>query len=143
MKRSISQLMISAAAVVLFVATAPLHAQNVDRANVPVAFHIGYTSYEAGTYDLKLPASPASAMTVSAVDGANTTFAMVGPVIEQTDKTRARGPVLILKCASKGCFVTEIWTDTKGYSIRHPMSVDEQVASNTTHVLALTRVVSH
>jgi hypothetical protein len=81
-------------------------------------------------------------MAISTADGAKTSFALTGPAMEQTEKTRARGPVVILKCANKGCFVTEIWTDAQGYQIRHPRALDEQVASSS-RVVALTRVISH
>jgi hypothetical protein len=142
MKRSIAQLMISAAAVVLFGATASLHAQDIDRVTVPMAFSIGSTTYAADTYDLKLPVNTARPFTISRLDGKLTNFALTGAAMQHTDKTRARGPVLILKCAYNGCYVTEIWTDVQGFAINHPRSIDEKLAS-TTQVLALTRVISH
>lgn len=142
MNRSINGLVFSAAAIVLFGATASLQAQNEERANVPMAFHIGSTEYVDGPYELKVPVNPASAMTIVAENTGRATFALTGATMEHNDKTRARGPVLILKCASKGCYVTEIWTEEQGFAINHPRSLDEQVAS-AAHVVALTRVVKH
>jgi hypothetical protein len=141
MNRTLAQLSISAAVVVLFGATAQLHAQNVIRGTIPMDFHVGSTMYAAGTYDLTLPVSRANPFTLSTLNG-ESKFALASSVIQHTDKTRARGPVIVLKCAYKGCFVTEIWTDEQGYAIPHPKAVDEQVAS-APHIVALTRVTIH
>jgi N-formylglutamate amidohydrolase len=104
-----------------------------------MAFNIGSTSYSAGTYDLKMSMNPAQPMKISTEDGRHTQFALTGAAMQHTDKTRERGPVVVLKCAYKGCFVTEIWTEEQGFTMSHPKSIDEKLAS-TTHVVALTRV---
>jgi hypothetical protein len=141
MKRISSQFVFLAAAVAFLGTTAQLHAQNVIRGTVPMDFHVGSTAYAAGTYDLKLPINLTGPFTLSTLNG-ETRFATVNSTIQHTDKTRARGPVLILKCSSGECFVTEIWTDAQGYKIPHPKVVDQQFAS-TSHIVALTRVSIH
>ena len=70
-------------------------------------------------------------------DTRKATFVPVISSLDATAKTEARGPVLIFKCGQGTCFLSEVWTASKGYSISHPQVLDEEASS--TRIVALVR----
>jgi len=135
MKNVLNYIGVSAAALILFGAQS-MQAQEAAKANIPFSFHSKIAAYESGTYTLEAQHNNTALVLVND-DTRKATFVPTVSSIEPTAKTEARGPVMIFKCGQGTCFLSEVWTSTKGYSISHPQVLDEEASS--THIVALVR----
>jgi hypothetical protein len=134
MKNVLSYIGASAAALFLF-GVLPIQAQETAKANIPFSFHTKKVDYESGTYTVKTGTNNAPMVLISAEGRA--TFEPTSSRLNETDKTLARGPALIFKCGDGTCYLSEVWTDNKGYSISHRETVNEEAYS--TRIVALVR----
>jgi hypothetical protein len=135
MKNVLSSIGVSAAALFLFGAQS-IQAQEAEKANVPFSFHTKLAAYESGTYTLETRQGSMALVLIND-DTRRSTFVPAVSSIEPTAKSEARGPVMIFKCAQGTCFLSEVWTDSRGYSISHPRVLDEEASA--THIVALVR----
>ena len=136
MKNVLSHIGVSAAAVFLF-GVLPVQAQIAAKAEIPFSFHSNLATYESGTYTVKTLNSNATVLVLTSDETQKATFVPTGAPLDETAKTLARGPVMIFKCSQGSCFLAEVWTDSKGYSISHPRVLDEEASA--THIVALVR----
>ncbi len=136
MKNVLSYIGVSAAALFLFGAQS-IQAQEAAKANIPFSFHSKIAAYESGTYTLEAQHGNNSPLVLTNDDTGRTTFVPAVISIEPNAKTEARGPVMIFKCGQGTCFLTEVWTASRGYSIAHPVVLDEE--ASTTRIVALVR----
>ena len=136
MKNVLSYIGVSAAALILFGAQS-IQAQEAAKANIPFSFQSKMASYESGTYTLKTQHGNNMPLVLINEDSRNTTFVPTVGSREATAKTEARGPVMIFKCDQGTCFLSEVWTASKGYSISHPQALDEEASA--TRIVALVR----
>ncbi|MGA7411703.1 MAG: hypothetical protein WBW33_14585, partial [Bryobacteraceae bacterium] len=127
---------VSAAALFLFGAQS-IQAQEAAKADIPFSFHSKLVAYESGTYTLKAPYGNSAPLVLVNEDTRKASFVPTVSSIEPTAKTEARGPVMIFKCGQGTCFLSEVWTTYKGYSISHPQVLDEE--ASTTRIVALVR----
>jgi len=136
MKNVLSYIGVSAAALFLFGAQS-IQAQESEKANIPFSFHSKLAAYESGSYTLKTPHGNNTPLVLINDDTRKSTFVPAVTTIEQTAKTEARGPVMIFKCGQGTCFLSEVWTASKGYVISHPQVLDEE--ASTTRIVALVK----
>jgi len=136
MKNVLSHIGVSAAAFLLF-GVVPIQAQDAAKADIPFAFHSKLAAYDSGTYTVRTLNSNGMALVLTSEETGKSTFVPTGASLYETNKTLARGPVMIFKCGQGTCFLSEVWTDSKGYSISHPQVLDEE--ASTTHIVALVR----
>jgi len=136
MKNVLSHIGVSAAAVFLF-GVLPVQAQIAAKAEIPFSFHSNLATYESGTYTVKTLNSSATALVLTSDETQKATFVATGAPLNETEKTLARGPVMIFKCGQGSCFLAEVWTDSKGYSVSHPRVLDQEASA--THIVALVR----
>ncbi len=135
MKNVLSYIGVSAAALILF-GSQSMQAQEAAKANIPFSFHSKMAAYESGTYTVETQHGNLPLVLIND-DTRKTTFVPAVSSLEPTTKTDARGPVMIFKCGQGTCYLSEIWTATKGYSISHPQVLDEE--ASTTQIVALVR----
>jgi hypothetical protein len=136
MKNVLSHIGVSAAALFLF-GVLPIQAQEAAKADIPFTFHSKQAAYDSGTYTVKELNSSASVLVLTNDDTRKATFVPTSGSLYQTDKTLARGPVMIFKCGQGTCFLAEVWTASRAYSISHPQVLDEEASS--TRIVALVR----
>jgi hypothetical protein len=136
MKNVLSYIGVSAAAMFLFGAQS-IQAQEAAKANIPFSFQSKMASYEGGTYTLKTQQGNNMPLVLVNDDTRKASFVPVVSSIDSTAKTEARGPVMIFKCGQGTCFLSEVWTASKGYSISHPRVLDEEASA--TRIVALVR----
>jgi len=136
MKNVLSHIGVSAAAVFLF-GVLPVQAQITAKAEIPFSFQSNQATYESGTYTVKTLSSTDSTLVLTNDETRKASFVASGAPLYETEKTLARGPVMIFKCSQGNCFLAEVWTDSKGYSISHPRVLDEE--ASMTHIVALVR----
>jgi hypothetical protein len=136
MKNVLSYIGVSAAALFLFEAQS-MQAQEAAKANIPFSFHSKIAAYEGGTYTVETQHGSVTPLLLINDDTRTATFVPAVSLLEPTAKTEARGPVMIFKCGQGTCFLTEVWTASKGYSISHPEVLDEE--ASTTRIVALVR----
>jgi hypothetical protein len=136
MKNVLSSIGVSAAALFLFGAQS-VQAQDAAKAKIPFSFHSKLAAYDSGTYTVRTLNSNGMALVLTSEETGRTTFVSTGPALYETEKTLARGPVMIFKCGQGTCFLSEVWTASKGYAISHPQVLDEE--ASTTHIVALVR----
>ena len=136
MKNVLSHIGVSAAALFLF-GVLPIQAQEAAKANIPFSFHSKHAAYESGTYTVKTQYGNNMPLVLISNDTMKATFVTTVSSLDATSKTEARGPVMIFKCGQGTCFLTEVWTASKGYSISHPEVLDEE--ASTTRIVALVR----
>jgi hypothetical protein len=136
MKNVLSYIGVSAAALILFGAQS-IQAQEAAKANIPFSFQSKMASYESGTYTVKTLQGNSMPLVLTNDDTSKTSFVPTSSSLEATAKTEARGPVMIFKCGQGTCFLSEVWTASKGYSISHPSVLDEE--ASTTRIVALVR----
>src|SRR5271157_4331862 len=136
MKNVLNYIGVSAAALFLF-GSQSMQAQEAAKANIPFSFHSKIAAYESGTYTVETQHGNVTPLVLVNDDTRKATFVPAVSSIEPTAKTDARGPVMIFKCGQGTCFLSEVWTSTKGYSISHPQVLDEEASS--THIVALVR----
>ena len=136
MKNVLSHIGVSAAALFLF-GVLPIQAQEAAKADIPFSFHSKLAAYESGTYTIKTQHGNNMPLVLVNDDSMKATFVPTVSSLEATAKTEARGPVMIFKCGQGTCFLTEVWTASKGYSISHPVVLDEE--ASTTRIVALVR----
>jgi hypothetical protein len=134
MKNVISNIGVSAAAMFLF-GMLPIQAQEAAKANIPFSFHSNLAAYQSGTYVVESRLGSSSALTLTNSDTGKTTFVPTSSALSPTDKSVARGPVMIFKCDGS-CYLTEVWTSTKGYAVPHAVINEE---ASTTRIVALVR----
>jgi hypothetical protein len=138
MKNVLSYIGVSAAALFLFGAQS-IQAQEAAKATIPFAFQSKLASYESGTYTLEAQHGNNMPLVLISNDTRKASFVPTVSSLDSTAKTEARGPVMIFKCGQGTCFLTEVWTASKGYSIAHPEVLDEE--ASTTRTVALVRAV--
>lgn len=136
MKNVLNYIGVSAAALFLFGAQS-MQAQEAAKANIPFSFHSKLASYESGAYTVETQHGNNMPLVLVNDDTRNASFVPVVSPLESTAKTQARGPVMIFKCGQGACFLSEVWTASKGYSISHPVVLDEE--ASTTRIVALVR----
>ena len=136
MKNVISNIGVSAAALFLFGAQS-IQAQEAAKADIPFSFHSKQAAYESGTYTVRTQYGNNMPLVLISNDTMKATFVTTVSSLDATSKTEARGPVMIFKCGQGTCFLTEVWTASKGYSISHPEALDEE--ASTTRIVALVR----
>ncbi len=136
MKNVLSHIGVSAAALFLF-GVLPIQAQEAAKAVIPFSFHTNMAAYQSGTYDVKAFSSSNSTLVLISEDTRKSTFVPIASGIEPSAKTEARGPVMVFKCDGT-CYLSEVWTGSKGYLIAHPHEVEENAASPT-RIVALVR----
>ncbi len=136
MKNVLSHIGVSAAALFLF-GVLPIQAQEAAKANIPFSFHSKQAAYDSGTYTLKTQYGNNLPLVLINDDTDKATFVPTVSSIEPTAKTEARGAVMVFKCGQGTCFLTEVWTASKGYKISHPQVLDEE--ASTTQIVALVR----
>ena len=136
MKNVLSYIGVSAAALFLFGAQS-MQAQEAAKANIPFSFHSKQAAYESGTYIVKTQPGNSMPLVLINDDTRKATFVPAVSSLDATDKTTARGPVLIFKCGQGTCFLSEVWTASKGYSISHPQVLEKE--ASTTRIVALVR----
>jgi hypothetical protein len=136
MKNVLSHIGVSAAALFLF-GVLPIQAQEAAKADIPFSFQTNMAAYQSGVYDVKALSSSNWILVLTSEDTRKSTFVPTASGIEPTAKTIARGPVMVFKCGAGTCFLSEIWTATKGYSISRPYVVEEK--ASTTRIVALVR----
>jgi hypothetical protein len=136
MKNVLSHIGVSAAALFLF-GVLPIQAQEAAKANVPFLFQSRMAACDSGTYTLKTQYGNNMPLILINDDTRKATFVPAASSLESTAKTEARGPVMIFKCGQGTCFLTEVWTASKGYKISHPEALDEE--ASTTRIVALVR----
>jgi hypothetical protein len=136
MKNVLSYLGVSAAAMFLFGAQS-IQAQEAAKANIPFSFQSKIASYESGTYTLETQHGNVTPLVLINNDTRKASFVPVVSAIDPTAKTEARGPVMIFKCGQGTCFLSEVWTASRGYSISHPQVLDEEASA--TRIVALVR----
>ncbi len=136
MKHVLSYIGVSAAALILF-GTQSMQAQEAAKANIPFSFHSKIAAYESGTYTVETQHGNITPLVLINDDTRKATFVPAVSSIEPTAKTEARGPVMIFKCGQGTCFLSEVWTASKGYAISHPQVLDEE--ASTTRIVALVR----
>ena len=134
MKNVLSSIGVSAAAMFLF-GILPIQAQETAKASIPFSFHTKMAAYESGAYTVRMNSNSAAMVLIS--DDGKATFVGTGPQLDETNKTLARGPVLIFKCGNGTCFLSEVWTDDRGYSIPYPKALNEEASA--TRIVALVR----
>lgn len=135
MKNVLSNIGVSAAALILF-GILPIQAQEAAKATIPFSFHSSLAAYESGTYAVRASSSSGSALALTNAETRKTTFVPTASPLDATDKTTARGPVMIFTCDGD-CYLAEVWTASKGYKISHPVINEE---ASTTRIVALVRV---
>jgi len=135
MKNVLSYIGVSAAALFLFGAQS-IQAQEAAKANIPFSFHSKLAAYESGAYTLETQHGSMALVLIND-DTRKSTFVPAVTTIEPNAKTEARGPVMIFKCGQGTCFLSEVWTASRGYSISHPQVLDEE--ASTTRIVALVR----
>jgi hypothetical protein len=136
MKNVLSHIGVSAAAVFLF-GVLPIQAQEAAKADIPFSFHTNMAAYQSGTYDVKTLSSSSSTLVLTSEDTLKSTFVPTASGLEPSAKTMARGPVMVFKCDSGTCYLSEIWTASKGYRIAHPQVKEENASA--TRIVALVR----
>ncbi len=136
MKNVLSYIGVSAAALMLF-GTQSIQAQEAAKANIPFSFQSKLASYESGTYTLETQHGNSMPLVLTNADTMKKSFVPAVSSLEPTAKTEARGPVMIFKCGQGTCFLSEVWTASKGYAISHPQVLDEE--ASTTRIVALAR----
>src|SRR5271166_2701223 len=136
MKNVLSHIGVSAAALILFGAQS-IQAQEAAKANIPFSFHSKIAAYESGTYTLETQHGNITPLVLINDDTREATFVPVVTSLELTAKTEARGPVMIFKCGQGTCFLSEVWTASRGYAISHPHVLDEEASA--TRIVALAR----
>jgi hypothetical protein len=136
MKNVLSYIGVSAAALMLFGAQS-IQAQEAAKANIPFSFQSKLASYESGTYTLETQHGNSMPLVLTNDDTMKKSFVPAVSSLEPTAKTEARGPVMIFKCGQGTCFLSEVWTASKGYAISHPQVLDEE--ASTTRIVALAR----
>ena len=136
MKNVLSYIGVSAAALILFGAQS-IQAQEAAKANIPFSFQSKLASYESGTYTLETQHGNSMPLVLTNDDTMKKSFVPAVSSLEPTAKTDARGPVMIFKCGQGTCFLSEVWTASKGYAISHPQVLDEE--ASTTRIVALAR----
>ncbi len=136
MKNVLNYIGVSAAALFLFGAQS-MQAQEAAKANIPFSFHSKLASYESGAYTVETQHGNNMPLVLVNDDTRNASFVPVVSSLESTAKTQARGPVMIFKCGQGTCFLSEVWTASKGYSISHPVVLEEE--ASTTRIVALVR----
>ncbi len=134
MKNVISNIGVSAAALFLF-GILPIQAQEAAKATIPFSFHSNLAAYQNGTYMVESRLGSSSVLTLVNSDTRKATFVPTSSELSANAKTLARGPVMIFKCDG-ACYLTEVWTSTRGYAIPHSV-MNEEAA--TTHIVALVR----
>jgi hypothetical protein len=136
MKNVLSSIGVSAAALFLFGAQS-VQAQEAAKANIPFSFQSKLATYESGSYTLRTQAGNNMPLLLVNDESRKATFVPTISLLDATDKTAARGPVMIFKCGQGNCFLSEVWTAYKGYAISHPRVLDEE--ASTTRIVALVR----
>jgi hypothetical protein len=134
MKNVLNHIGVSAAALFLF-GVLPVQAQEAAKADIPFAFHSNMASYQSGTYQVAAPSGGSSTLVLTNAETRNASFVPTASALYATDKTLARGPVMIFKC-EQSCYLDEVWTASKGYKISHPVTNEE---ASTTRIVALVR----
>src|SRR5208283_6075848 len=128
MKNVLSYLGVSAAALILF-GSQSMQAQEAAKANIPFSFHSKMATYEGGTYTVEAQYGNSLPLVLINDDTRKATFVPTVSQLEPTAKTDARGPVMIFKCGQGSCYLTEVWTASRGYLISHPQVLEEEAST--------------